>query len=182
MKFEATQHPEVLVIQPQVYKDQRGFFFESYQKERFINAGIIHEFVQDNHSSSKQHTLRGLHYQVSHVQGKLVRVVIGEIYDVAVDLRQSSPHFGKWVGIYLSAENKHQIWIPPGFGHGFLTLSEKADVVYKATDYYDPAGDRCIRWDDPDLAIEWPIPAGAQPIISDKDQQGTPFSQAEVFA
>ena len=154
---------------------------ESFQKMKFSEAGIHSEFVQDNHSSSKQSTLRGLHYQVTHTQGKLIRVVIGEIFDVAVDLRKSSSTFGKWVGEYLSAENKHQLWVPPGFAHGFFTLSAQADVVYKATDYFDPAGERCIRWDDPDLAIEWPIPTGIEPLVSSKDQDGDTFSDAEVF-
>ncbi len=173
--------PDVIKIQPKVYQDNRGFFMETYQKELFAQAGIPNDFVQDNHSSSIKHTLRGLHYQITHSQGKLVRVVIGEIFDVAVDLRQSSPYFGRWVGVSLSAENKEQLWIPPGFAHGFLTLSDRADVVYKATDYYDPTGERTIRWDDPDLGIKWPIQTGQQPIISEKDAAGVLFKEAEVF-
>lgn len=182
MNFLPTDHPDVILIQPKVFGDERGFFMETYQKEIFNKSGIPHEFVQDNHSSSKRSTLRGLHYQVTHTQGKLIRVVIGEIFDVAVDLRQNSPHFGKWVGAVLSAENQDQLWIPPGFAHGFYTLSERADVVYKATDYFDPAGERCIRWDDPDLGICWPIPEHVVPIVSEKDAAGSSFVDAEVFA
>ncbi len=179
--FFNSEIPDVIIIQPKVYQDNRGFFMETYQKELFIQAGISYEFVQDNHSSSFKNTLRGLHYQITHTQGKLVRVVIGSIFDVAVDLRKSSPHFGRWVGVYLSAETKEQLWIPPGFAHGFLVLSDRADVVYKATDYYDPTGERTLRWDDADLAIKWPIPNGEQPIISEKDAAGMLFKEAEVF-
>lgn len=179
--FYKSELPDVIKIQPNIYKDYRGFFMETYQKELFIKAGISNRFVQDNHSSSINHTLRGLHYQITHSQGKLVRVVIGNIFDVAVDLRKSSPYFGRWVGVYLSDENKSQLWIPPGFAHGFLVLSERADVIYKTTDYYDPSGERTIRWDDPDLAIEWPIPEGVQPVISEKDAEGSLFNDSEVF-
>jgi len=182
MIFLSTRHPEVIRIQPEVFTDQRGFFMEAYQYEKFSEAGIDSSFVQDNHSSSKKLTLRGLHYQISHTQGKLIRVVIGEIYDVAIDLRKSSPYFGKWIGAALSAENKEQLWIPPGFAHGFLTMTERADVVYKTTDFFDPAGEHCIRWDDPDLAIEWPIPKDASPLLSAKDAAGSSFKDAEVFA
>ena len=181
MNFYPTKIPDVMIIKPQVFEDDRGFFMESYQKQKFIQAGIPYEFVQDNHSSSQIYTLRGLHYQVSHTQGKLVRVVIGEIYDVAVDLRENSLYFGKWVGAYLTAENKNQLWIPPGFGHGFLALSQQNDVVYKATDYYDQEGERCIRWDDPQLGITWPIPEGVSPIISEKDEVAPYLKEAEVF-
>lgn len=181
MKFIPTDIPEVIRIESKIFSDQRGFFMESYQKMKFSEAGIDYEFVQDNHSSSKQSTLRGLHYQVTHTQGKLVRVVIGEIFDVAVDLRKSSSTFGKWVGVYLSAENKHQLWVPSGFAHGFYTLSAQADVVYKTTDYFDSVGERCIRWDDPDLAIEWPISPETKPIVSLKDQSGSFLADAEVF-
>lgn len=180
-EFLQTEIPDLIIIRPKVFTDLRGFFMETYQKERFTQAGITNEFVQDNHSSSAKWTLRGLHYQTTHTQGKLVRVVSGEIFDVAVDLRTSSPFFGKWVGVYLSDTNKDQLWIPPKFAHGFLVLSDRADVVYKATDYYDPTGERTIRWDDPDLAIEWPIPVGEQPIISKKDAAGAIFKEAEVF-
>ena len=154
---------------------------ETFKKETFSKAGIDYEFVQDNQSSSVRYTLRGLHYQLKHTQGKLVRVVFGEIYDIAVDLRMSSKHFGKWVGVHLSAENKEQLWIPPGFGHGFLTLSDRADVVYKTTDYYDRESERCIYWNDPDLAIDWPIPEGITPTISEKDTAGVLLKNAEVF-
>jgi len=181
MKFIKTTITNVLRIQPKLYEDTRGFFMETYQKEEFSTNGIQYEFRQDNHSSSKRLTLRGLHYQISHTQGKLIRVVIGEIFDVAVDLRRSSPHFGKWVGVILSEKNKESFWIPPGFAHGFLALSDRADVTYKATDYYDPDGERCIRWDDPTLGIEWPIPEGESPIVSAKDSTGLSFRDAEVF-
>lgn len=181
MRFIRTRIPDVLRVEPKVFLDKRGFFLESYQKEKFSEGGIPFEFVQDNHSSSQKGTLRGLHYQVTHTQGKLVRAVIGEIFDVAVDLRKNSPNFGEWVGAVLSAENKAQLWVPPGFAHGFYTLSDRADVIYKATDYYDPAGERCIRWNDPDLAINWPIPEGSEPLVSSKDQAGSFFADAEVF-
>lgn len=173
--------PDVLLIEPKVFRDPRGFFMESYQKEKFFQAGIPHEFVQDNHSRSVKSTLRGVHYQLTHTQGKLVRVVIGEIFDVAVDLRRSSPYFGGWVGAVLSEKNKREFWVPPGFGHGFFVLSERADVLYKATDYYDPTSERCIRWDDPTLAIVWPIPEGEAPIVSEKDRAGLSIEEAEVF-
>ena len=182
MFFEKTNHPEILLIKPKKIIDDRGFFSETYQKEGFNKAGIYHEFVQDNHSFSVKNVLRGLHYQVEHPQGKLVRVVVGKIFDVGVDIRRSSPYFGQWAGAILSGENAHQLWVPPGFGHGFLVLSDKAHVLYKTTDYYFPQGDRCIRWDDPDLAIDWPIPEGELPILSEKDKNGMPFSQAEVYA
>lgn len=176
-----TNIPEVLVIETRVFEDPRGFFMETYQAAQFAQAGIEAHFVQDNHSRSTRGTLRGLHYQVRHPQGKLVRVVTGEIYDVVVDLRRSSPTFGKWAGVILSAENKLQLWMPPGFAHGFLVLTESADVLYKATDYYDQAAERCIRWDDPTLNIIWPFPAGAVPVLSNKDKTGKAFIEAEVY-
>ena len=182
MEFLPTEHPEVIRIIPKVFTDTRGFFMESYQRRAFATAGIDHDFVQDNQSSSSQGTLRGLHYQVTHTQGKLVRVVIGEIFDVAVDIRKSSPYFGRWVGAYLSEDNKEQLWIPPGFAHGFYAVTKRADVVYKTTDYFDPEGDRCIRWNDPTLAIQWPITNDTDLIVSEKDQAGTSFNNAEVFA
>ncbi len=182
MRFLPTDLPEVIRIQPEVFEDNRGFFLEAYQKEKFKDAGIDFDFVQDNHSSSLQYVLRGIHYQVTHTQGKLVRVVVGEIFDVAIDLRKSSPNFGKWVGVFLSDENKEQLWIPPGFGHGFLAISKQADVLYKATDYFDPQGERCIRWNDPDLNIDWQIPEGISPIVSAKDAAGSSLLKAEVFA
>ena len=181
MEFIVTNHPDVLRIKPRVFGDKRGYFMETFRKELFLKAGIESEFVQDNQSSSARYTLRGLHYQVRHTQGKLVRVVIGEIFDIAVDLRKYSPFFGQWVGAYLSAENNEQLWIPPGFAHGFLTISDQADVVYKTTDYYDRESERCIRWNDPDLAIDWPIPEGITPTISEKDTAGVLLKNAEVF-
>ena len=181
MEFITTENPNVFRIKPQVFGDERGYFMETFRKELFSQVGIVGNFVQDNQSSSGLFTLRGLHYQLKHTQGKLLRVVIGKIFDVAVDLRKSSEHYGEWVGATLSAENKEQLWIPPGFAHGFLTLSDRADVVYKATDYYDRESERCIRWNDPDLAIEWPIPENKQPIISEKDAAGISFADAEVF-
>jgi dTDP-4-dehydrorhamnose 3,5-epimerase len=182
MKFKKTVIPEVIIIEPVIFKDERGFFMESYQKQNFTQAGIFQEFVQDNHSSSTKATLRGLHYQVCHTQGKLVRVIIGEIFDVAVDLRKNSPTFGHWVGAHLSSDNKLQLWIPPELGHGFIALSPRADVIYKATDYYNKEGERCIRWDDPDLKIDWPIPEGMSPLISEKDATAPYFKEAEVFS
>ena len=181
MEFIVTENPDVFRIKPQVFGDERGYFMETFRKEVFSQAGIDFDFVQDNQSSSTRYTLRGLHYQLNHKQGKLVRVVIGEIYDVAVDLRKSSEHYGEWIGAPLSAENKEQFWIPPGFAHGFLTLSDRADVIYKATDYYDRESERCILWDDPDLGIDWPIPGNISPLISKKDAAGVLFAEAEVF-
>ena len=181
MKFITTELPGVIRLIPEIFEDARGFFMETYHQKTFAREGIPHTFVQDNQSSSIQGVLRGIHYQVTHTQGKLVRVVIGEIFDVAVDLRKSSPSYGQWVGVRLSQQNKEQLWVPPGFGHGFYTLSPRADVVYKATDYFDPAGERCIRWDDPDLAIDWSIPPGETPSVSEKDARGELFSEAEVF-
>jgi len=174
--------PEVLLIEPRVFADARGFFFESYNHRRFETAiGRSVCFVQDNHSCSVNNVLRGLHYQISQPQGKLVRVVQGEVFDVAVDIRKNSPTFGRWVGEVLSAANKRQLWIPEGFAHGFLVLSESAEFLYKTTDYYAPQFERTILWNDPSLAIRWPI-AGSEPILSGKDLQGTPLPQAEVFA
>jgi len=181
MNFISTRIPEVLRIILKVYTDQRGFFLESYNKKLFINAGITHEFVQDNLSSSVQYTLRGLHYQITHPQGKLVRVIRGEVFDVAVDLRKESRFFGNWVGVMLSEKNQEAIWIPPGFAHGFFTLSSRADVIYKTTDYYDPIGERCILWEDPDLDIDWPIPDGVRPLLSEKDSQGLLLNDSEVY-
>ena len=182
MEFIKTQVPDVIIVKPKVFSDERGFFMESFQKMKFKEAGIAYDFVQDNHSSSKQGTLRGLHYQITHTQGKLVRAVVGEIFDVAVDLRKSSPTFGKWVGVFLSDENKEQLWVPPGFGHGFYALTIQADVLYKATDYFDPEGERCIRWDDPDIDINWPLLDESTPIISKKDLAGSSFRDAELFS
>ena len=173
--------PDVLLIKPRVFADERGFFMETFQEKKMKEAGICHTFVQDNHSRSKQGTLRGLHYQVDNVQGKLVRVTLGEIYDVAVDIRRSSPTFGQWVGAFLSEENKHQLWIPPGFAHGFYVLSESADVLYKATDFYNAAGERCIIWNDKAIGIDWGISSDNEPVLSPKDLKGKSLKDAEVF-
>lgn len=181
MRFTPTAIPEVILIEPRVFGDSRGFFMETYQREKFAEGGIDYDFVQDNHSRSLQGTLRGLHYQVRHAQGKVVRVVLGEVFDVAVDLRRSSPTFGKWVGYNLSAENKRQLWVPPGFGHGFYTLSDWAEVVYKATDFYSPEDERSIVWNDPDINIAWPALSEEKLIISPKDAQGANLKLAEVF-
>lgn len=180
MNFIPTEIPSVIVIEPRIFADARGFFLESFQKERFAEAGIRAEFVQDNHSKSRHRTLRGLHYQIQQPQGKLVRVVCGEIFDVAVDIRQGSPTFGRWVGDYLSAENKRMIWIPPGFAHGFYVTSHEAEVVYKATDYYAPQWERTIAWNDPAIGIDWPI-GKVYPILSPKDEVGKLLAEAEVY-
>ncbi|WP_445634877.1 dTDP-4-dehydrorhamnose 3,5-epimerase [Nostoc sp. DSM 114161] len=180
MSITRTKIPEVIQLEPKVFADDRGFFFEAYNQQKFTQeAGIAANFVQDNHSYSKQNVLRGLHYQIQQPQGKLVRVIAGTIFDVAVDIRKSSPTFGKWVGYELSAENKRLLWIPIGFAHGFLVLSETAEVLYKTTDYYAPQGDRTILWNDPDLAIDWPL--SATPILSVKDQAGKSLKTAEIF-
>jgi len=179
MKAFAQAIPDVLVLEPRVFDDERGFFFESFNQAAFEAAtGLARRFVQDNHSRSAQGVLRGLHYQVAQPQGKLVRVCAGEIFDVAVDVRRASPTFGQWVGVVLSAENKRQMWIPEGFAHGFLTLSESAEVLYKATDYYAPQHERCIRWDDPALGIAWPV--GKPPKLSAKDGNGVSLDDAET--
>jgi dTDP-4-dehydrorhamnose 3,5-epimerase len=175
-----TDIPDVLIIEQPVFEDDRGFFFESYNEQAFMDkTGVNVRFVQDNHSRSKKHVLRGLHYQLHQAQGKLVRSLMGTILDVAVDLRQSSPSFGCWVSCLVSAENKRQLWVPPGFAHGFLVLSDAADVAYKTTDYYAPQHERCLLWNDPDLAIEWYLTA--VPHLSKKDQAGTPLKFAEVY-
>lgn len=176
-----TAIPSVLVLEPRIFTDERGFFMETYQAKKFAEIGIPDNFVQDNHSGSHRGILRGLHYQIINPQGKLVRCVAGEIFDVAVDLHHSSPTFGQWVSALLSAENKRQFWIPAGFAHGFYVISDWAEVVYKASDYYNPQGERCVRWDDPQIGIEWPTPPGETPLLSPKDQLGLPLSQAEVF-
>ncbi len=174
--------PEVVLIEPKVFGDARGFFYESFNQQTFNEATGTHlPFVQDNHSRSAKGVLRGLHYQIEQAQGKLVRVVQGAVFDVAVDLRKSSPTFGQWVGAELSADNHRQLWVPPGFGHGFLVLSESAEFLYKTTDYYAPAHERCIAWDDPDLAITWPD-IGMAPLLSAKDSQGQALAKAETYA
>jgi len=180
MQVVTTALPDVLILEPKVFGDERGFFFESFNARQFAEATGLHpEFVQDNHSRSAKGVLRGLHYQVQQAQGKLVRVTAGEVFDVAVDLRRSSPTFGQWVGVHLSAENKRQVWVPEGFAHGFVVLSEFAEFLYKTTDYYAPEHERCIRWDDPTLAIDWPLTEA--PLLSAKDQTGLSFQDAAVF-
>ncbi|KUY58195.1 MULTISPECIES: dTDP-4-dehydrorhamnose 3,5-epimerase [unclassified Burkholderia] len=181
IQVTATALPEVKVIEPKVFGDARGYFYESFNAREFaeqVEPGIV--FVQDNHSRSSKGVLRGLHYQVRHAQGKLVRVVEGEVFDVAVDIRKHSPNFGKWVGLVLSAENHRQLWIPPGFAHGFVVLSDAAQFLYKTTDYWFPEHERCIVWDDPEIGIEWPIDAA--PILAPKDAAGKRLSEAEVYA
>jgi len=171
----------LLILEPKVFGDARGFFFESFNQRRFEEVtGVGDQFVQDNHSRSARNVLRGLHYQIQQPQGKLVRVVAGEVFDVAVDIRRSSPTFGKWFGIHLSAENKKMLWIPVGFAHGFVVISESAEFLYKTTDYWAPPHERCIRWNDSDLGIDWPLQG--DPLISAKDAAGRPFREAEVFA
>lgn len=180
MKATPTAIPEVLIIEPKVFGDARGFFYESFNGKAFDEAVGRHvEFVQDNHSRSAKGVLRGLHYQIQQPQGKLVRVVRGAVFDVAVDIRKSSPTFGKWVGVELSEDNHRQLWVPEGFAHGFLVLSETADFLYKTTDYYAPAHERCIAWNDPGLAIAWPD-TGAGPQLSPKDLAGTRLENAET--
>ena len=180
MNVIPTAIPDVLIIEPKVFGDQRGFFFESYNRRAFESHGIPCEFVQDNHSRSAKNVLRGLHYQIKQPQGKLVRVVAGEVFDVAVDIRRSSPTFGKWVGEILSAQNKRMLWIPAGFAHGFLVLSEFAEFLYKTTDYWAPEHERSLLWTDPDLAIAWPI--DGVPMLAAKDAAASRLSDAEVFA
>jgi len=177
----ATALPEVKIIEPKVFGDARGFFYESFNGREFaelVEAGV--EFVQDNHSRSAKGVLRGLHYQIQHAQGKLVRVVEGEVFDVAVDIRRSSPNFGKWVGVHLSAENNRQLWVPPGFAHGFVVISESAQFLYKTTDYWFPEHERSIVWNDPEIGIEWPI--DFEPLLAAKDAAASRLSEAAVFA
>lgn len=181
MKVMTTPLQGLLAIEPRVFGDERGFFLEAWQRERYREAGVDAEFVQDNHSRSRQGTLRGLHYQIRHHQGKLVRVSGGEVFDVAVDLRRSSPTFGRWYGTVLSASNHRQLWVPPGFAHGFYVISEVAEFQYKCTDYYAPEHERTLRWDDPAIGIEWPLLNGRQPVLSDKDQAGVDLADAEVY-
>lgn len=181
MKVVDTKIPDVKIFEPKVFGDARGFFFESFNARQFTDAtGLEPVFMQDNHSRSNQGVLRGLHYQIQMPQGKLVRVVQGEIYDVAVDIRRSSPTFGSWVGVHLSAENKRQLWVPAGFAHGFYTCTDGTEVLYKATDYYAPQHERSILWNDPQLAISWPT--DVQPILSAKDSAGVCIQQAELFS
>ena len=182
MAYQAipTALPGVLILEPKVFGDSRGFFFESFNAHDFANVtGLDVTFVQDNHSRSAQGVLRGLHYQIQQSQGKLVRVTEGEVFDVAVDIRRSSPHFGQWVGVHLSADNKRQVWVPPGFAHGFAVLSASAEFLYKTTDYYAPEHERCIAWNDPQLAIDWHLQT--LPLLADKDAHAPMLAQAEVF-
>lgn len=185
MKVERTAIPEVLLLEPKLFGDARGFFYESYNRRSFAQStGVDVEFVQDNHSRSSKNVLRGLHYQIRRPQGKLVRVTAGEIWDVAVDLRRGSPSFGRWVAMKLDAEARRMLWIPAGFAHGFLVLSEQAEVLYKTTDYHAPEHERTLLWNDPALAIPWPLAGApaAQPVMSDKDRRGTPFAASETYA
>ncbi|MBS0017371.1 MAG: dTDP-4-dehydrorhamnose 3,5-epimerase [Arthrospira sp. SH-MAG29] len=181
MNVIPTKIPDVFLVEPKVFGDDRGFFFESFNQKVFTEkTGVTTDFVQDNHSRSSQGVLRGLHYQIQQTQGKLLRVVLGEVFDVAVDIRKNSPTFGQWVGYYLSAENKQQLWIPPGFAHGFLVTSPVAEVLYKTTDYYAPQYERSLLWNDPDIAIEWPIES-LEPKLSEKDKNAHTLTNAEVF-
>ena len=182
MKITPTAIADVLILEPRVFGDARGFFYESFNQKVFNEAvGQAWNFVQDNHSRGSQGVLRGLHYQIDQPQGKLVRAVRGAVFDVAVDVRASSPTFGRWVGVELSEDNQRQLWVPPGFAHGFLVLTESADFLYKTTDYYAPAHERCVAWNDPAIGIDWPL-AAVQPSLSTRDQQGLPLDQAEKFA
>lgn len=181
MLFLPTEIPEVIIIAPDVYCDERGFFMETYQAQKFAEAGISAKFVQDNHSKSSKNTIRGLHYQIKQPQSKLVRVILGEVFDVAVDIRRSSPFFGKWVGAVLSSENKRQIFVPAGFAHGILVLSDWAEVIYKVSDFYAPVWERTIIWNDPQLKVGWPLLGEVGPILSIKDANGTLFEKSELF-
>jgi len=182
MHIIKTDIPDLLIIEPKVFGDERGFFMENWNRQAFADAGLDLTFVQDNHSRSQQGILRGLHYQIKRPQGKLVRVTLGSVFDVAVDLRQSSPTFGQWLGLELSESNHRMLWVPPGFAHGFYVTSPVADFMYKCTDIYAPECERTIRWDDETLAIDWPLVGGKAPMLSAKDAEGTAFTDAEVFA
>jgi dTDP-4-dehydrorhamnose 3,5-epimerase len=181
MQFEPTRLPEVVLIKPRVFGDERGFFFETWQERSFAQAGIGTAFVQDNHSHSTKYTLRGLHFQIQQPQGKLVRVTRGAVFDVAVDIRRSSPRFGQWVGHTLSEANRHFLWVPPGFAHGYLALSDQVDFLYKCTDFYAPEHERTIRWDDADIGVQWPLPQGVAPITSAKDALAPPLAKADTY-
>jgi len=181
VEFEPTEIPDAVLIRPKVFGDARGYFFESWEERKFAAAGIDAKFVQDNHSRSARNTLRGLHYQIQQTQGKLVRVVTGAVFDVAVDIRRNSPTFGRWVGVTLTEENHHMLWVPPGFAHGFLVLSESADFIYRCTDFWAPAHERAIQWNDPDLNIAWPLPEGMEPLLSAKDKVAKRFRDADYF-
>jgi len=181
MKFTPTKLPDVILVEPDVFGDNRGFFMETWHAEKFAAAGITADFVQDNHSRSAQGILRGLHYQIVKPQGKLVRVLNGEVFDVAVDLRKKSATFGQWVGLFLSAENKKMLWVPPGFAHGFYVISQQADFFYKCTDFYAPEHERTVRWDDPDIAIDWPLINSMKPVLAPKDETAPFFKDAEYY-
>jgi dTDP-4-dehydrorhamnose 3,5-epimerase len=181
MEFVPTRIPDVVLIKPKVFGDQRGFFLESWQEKKFAEAGIATRFVQDNHSRSSQWTLRGMHYQIQQTQGKLVRVSRGSVFDVAVDARKSSPTFGQWVGVELSDTNHHMLWVPPGFAHGFLALTDAVDFLYKCTDLYAPQYERTMRWNDPHVGIEWPIPVGITPLLATRDASAGELRQIECF-
>jgi dTDP-4-dehydrorhamnose 3,5-epimerase len=181
MQFEPTRLPEVVLIKPRLYGDPRGFFFESWQQQCFKDAGIDARFVQDNHSHSTLHTLRGLHFQIRQPQGKLVRVTCGEVFDVAVDIRRSSPRFGQWVGALLNDTNHHMLWVPPGFAHGYLALSDEIDFIYKCTDFYAPEHERSIRWDDAEIGVQWPLPVGTSPTLSAKDAGAPLLKDSESY-
>ena len=181
MNIIETAIAEVKILEPQVFGDERGFFMETWREDWFNTQVCARRFVQDNHSKSRQGILRGLHYQTQNTQGKLVRVVSGEVFDVAVDMRKASPTFGRWVGVLLSADNQLQMWVPEGFAHGFYVTSETAEFVYRCTDYYNPNAEHAVRWDDPDLAIDWPLLDGAAPSLSGKDAQGVAFKDAVTF-
>jgi dTDP-4-dehydrorhamnose 3,5-epimerase len=181
MQITPTAIPEVILIEPKVFRDERGFFLEVFQADKYKAAGVALPMVQDNHSGSHQGVLRGLHYQIHKPQGKLVSVVAGEVFDVTVDLRRSSPTFGRWVGITLSAQDHRQLWIPPGFAHGFYVLSDWAEILYKVTDFYDPTSERTLIWNDADVGIRWPLRDGRPPLLSPKDAQGLPLAKAELF-
>jgi dTDP-4-dehydrorhamnose 3,5-epimerase len=182
MQITPTAIPEVVIIEPKVFRDDRGFFLETFQTDKYKGAGITQPMVQDNHSGSIRGVLRGLHYQIHKPQGKLVSVIAGEVFDVAVDLRRSSPTFGRWIGTTLSAESRRQIWVPAGFAHGFYVLSDWAEVCYKVTDFYDPSSERTLIWNDPSVAIRWPLRDGSKPLLSPKDTQGLSLAKAELFA
>ncbi len=181
MKYTKLNIPDVILIEPQVFGDERGFFMETWREDEFKSSVADLSFVQDNHSKSSKGILRGLHYQIRHAQGKLVRVTQGVVFDVAVDLRKSSPDFGKWAGITLSSENKSMLWVPPGFAHGFYVLSDEAEFIYKCTDYYAPEYEHSIKWNDPTLAIDWPVIPGTEPQLSPKDEAGIFFESAETY-
>lgn len=181
MEFERLAIPDVVLVRPRVHGDDRGFFLEAWEKRKFAEAGLAVDFVQDNHSRSVRHTLRGLHYQIVQPQGKLVRVTSGRVCDVVLDMRRSAPTFGRWLGVELSEQNRQMLWVPPGFAHGFVVVSEAADFLYKCTDYYAPEHERTVRWDDPQLAIDWRLPRDAMPLLSKKDVAGVDFAHAEYF-